>query len=61
MNSVDTAIYTGVAGVASETLLYANHTSELVQVVTIVCSCLIAITHIVIGYFLYKSQNSKKS
>lgn len=59
-NIVGTLV-SGSAGIASTTALGTNSSSETVQIITILCSCLIAITHIVFGYLMWRNSQSIKT
>lgn len=59
-NIVGTVV-SGSAGIASTTALGTTSASESVQVITIICSCVIAITHIVFGYLMWRNSLPIKS
>lgn len=55
------AVISGSAGIASTTVLGTTSASESVQIVTIICSCVIAITHIIFGYLMWRNSLLTKS
>lgn len=59
-NIVGTVV-SGSAGIASTTALGTNSASDSVQIVTILCSCVIAITHIIFGYLMWRNSKAIKS
>lgn len=60
MDSVLVPISTGVAGIASNAVIASSSQDSTVQIVNIICGCVIAITHIVFGYLIYKSNKESK-
>lgn len=59
-NIVGTVV-SGSAGIASTTALGTTSASESVQIITIICSCVIAITHIIFGYLMWRNSQIIKS
>lgn len=59
-NIVGTVV-SGSAGIASTTALGTTSSSDSVQIVTIICSCVIAITHIIFGYLMWRNSQKNKS
>lgn len=54
-------VVSGSAGIASTTALGTNSSSESVQIITIICSCVIAITHIIFGYLMWRNSQVIKT
>lgn len=53
-------VFTGASGIASTTLLTQPTGDSTVQIVGIVCSCIIAVAHIGFGYLIWKNSKAIK-
>ena len=60
MSFLDSNLIGVIGGVGAVSILGSSSENVSVQIVTIICSCIIALTHILFGYLIFLKTNKNE-